>query len=153
MHFLLDTELIFCLCWCSKFIITRSHFIVVVPWLCFGFCGINKNNEINGSEHSRANEVMFLGFVFDSLISLPLSHYSSFDHLYWGLCSTPLDFPLSNLLSCLSSLQISAVQRTLYALSSSELLLHWHAGRILADWVARGQSKKVTAELSLMFYS
>lgn len=153
MHFLLDTELIFCLCWCSKFIITRSHFIVVVPWLCFGFCCINKNNETNGSEHSRANEVMFLGFVFDSLISLPLSHYSSFDHLYWGLCPTPLDFPLSNLLSCLSSLQISAVQRTLYALSSSELLLHWHAGRILADWVARGQSKKVTAELSLMFYS
>lgn len=153
MIFLLDTELILCSCWYSKFIAMRSHFIVVAPLLCFGFCCLNKNNETNGSENSRANEVMFWGLAFDSLISLPLSHYSSFDHLNWGLCPTPLDLPLSSLLSCLSSLQVSAVQRTLCALRGSELLLHWHASRILADWVARGQSKKVTAELSLMFYS
>lgn len=46
MYSLLNTELIFCSCWHSKFFATRSHFIVMVPWLCFGFCCLNRCNKL-----------------------------------------------------------------------------------------------------------
>lgn len=153
MHFLLDPELIFCPCWCSKFIVMRNHFIVVLPWLCFGFCCLDKNNETNGSENSRANEVMFWGFVFDSLITLPFSPLQQLWPFILRFMPNSIRLPSFQCAQLpFKSADISCAE-DIISLSSSELLLHWHAGRILADWVARGQSKKVTAELSLMFYS
>lgn len=64
MDFLLDSKLIFCSYWCSKVIVTRSHFIIIVPCLCFGFCFLNRNNNTNCFVMTRANEMSLEYFIF-----------------------------------------------------------------------------------------